>query len=72
MSPDIAPIENVWQLVNMNLRKKNLSAYPQSFVSSIKKEWKSLSSELAVKIAHSMNNGIYEAIDDHIALEAIT
>ena len=24
MSPDLAPIENVWQLLEMKLRKKNL------------------------------------------------
>ena len=63
MSPDIAPKENVWQLVKMNLRKKNLSTY-QSLVSAIKKEWKFLSSELAVKLAHSMNNRISEVIDN--------
>jgi transposase len=27
MSPDIAPIENVWQLLNMKLRSKNLTTY---------------------------------------------
>ena len=63
MSPDIAPIENVWQLVNMNLRKKNRSTY-QSLVSAIKKEWKSSSSELSIKLAHSLNNRISEVIDN--------
>jgi transposase len=63
MSPDIAPIENVWQLLKMKLRKKKLSTY-QSLVSAIKREWKSLSPELAIKLVHSMNNRISEVIEN--------
>lgn len=63
MSPDIAPIENVWQLLKMKLRKKKLSTY-QSLVSAIKREWKSLSPELTIKLAHSMNNRISEVIEN--------
>jgi len=64
MSPDLAPIENVWQLLKMKIRKKNLSTY-QSLVSAIKREWKSLPRELAVKLVHSMNNRISEVIESH-------
>ena len=63
MSPDIAPIENVWQLLKMKLRNKKLSTY-QSLVSAIKREWKSLSPELAIKLVHSMNNRISEVIEN--------
>lgn len=63
MSPDIAPIENVWQLLKMNLRKKKLTNY-ESLVSAIKQEWKSLSSELAVKLVHSMNHRLSEVIEN--------
>jgi hypothetical protein len=63
MSPDIAPIENVWQLLKMKLRKKKLPTY-QSLVSAIKREWKSLSPELAVKLVHSMNNRLSEVIEN--------
>jgi len=63
MSPDLAPIENVWQLLKMKIRKKNLSTY-QSLVSAIKREWKSLPRELAVKLVHSMNNRISEVIEN--------
>ena len=35
MSPDIAPIENVWQIFKMKLRKKKFTTY-QSLVSAIK------------------------------------
>ena len=27
MSPDLAPIENVWQLLKMNLRRKKIGSY---------------------------------------------
>jgi hypothetical protein len=57
MSPDLAPIENVWQFLKMKLKKKNLSTY-QSFVLAIKRTWKSLPQELAIKLVHSMNNRI--------------
>lgn len=63
MSPDIAPIENVWQLLKMKLRKKKLLTY-QSLVSAIKREWKSLSPELAIKLVHSMNNRISQVIEN--------
>lgn len=62
MSPDIAPIENVWQLIKMKLRKKKLTTY-KSLVSAIKREWKLLFSDLAIKLAHSMNNRIPEVIE---------
>lgn len=63
MSPDIAPIENVWQLLKMKLRKKKLPSY-QSLVSAIKREWKSLSPELAGKLVHSMDNRLSEVIEN--------
>ena len=55
MSPDLALIENVWQLLKMNLRRKKIRSY-RSLVSTIKRQWKSLPSELAVNLLHSMNN----------------
>jgi transposase len=64
MSPDIAPIENVWQLLKMKLRSKNLTTY-QSLVSAIKREWKSLPPELAIKLVHSMNNRISEVVESN-------
>jgi len=63
MSPDLAPIENVWQLLKMKLRKKKLSIY-QSLFSAIKREWKSLPPELAIELVHSMNNRIPEVIEN--------
>ena len=64
MSPDLAPIENVWQLLKMNLRSKKLGSY-RSLVLAIKREWKSLPSQLAVKLVHSMNNRISEVTESH-------
>ena len=62
MSPDIAPMENVWELLKMKLRKKKHSTY-QSLVSAIKRQWKSLSQELAIKLVYGMNNRISELIE---------
>ncbi|CAF3033188.1 unnamed protein product [Rotaria sp. Silwood2] len=62
MSSDLAPIENVWQLLKINLRRKKMESY-QSLVSAIKREWKSLPSELAIKLVHSMNNQMSEVIE---------
>ena len=64
MSPDLAPIENVWQLLKMNLRRKKIGSY-RSLVSAIKREWKPLPSELAIKLVHSMNNRISEVTESH-------
>jgi hypothetical protein len=62
MSPDIAPIENVWQLIKMKLRQKKLPTY-QSLVSAIKREWKLLPSDLAIKLVHSMKNRVSEVVE---------
>ena len=64
MSSDLAPIENVWQLLNMNLRRKKIGSY-RSLVSVIKRKSKSLPSELAVKLVHIMNNRISEVTESH-------
>ena len=64
MSPNLAPIENVWQLLKMNLRRKKIGSY-RSLVSTIKREWKSLPSELAVKLVQTMNNRIFEVTESH-------
>ena len=64
MSPDLAPIENVWQLLKMNLRRKKIGSY-RPLVLAIKREWKSLPSELAVELVHSMNNRISEVSESH-------
>ena len=61
MSPDLAPIENVWQLLKMNLRKRKMTTY-QQLVASIKKEWKRLSLNFAMKLVQSMDNRISEVI----------
>ena len=58
MLPDLEPIEDVWQLLKINLRRKKVGSY-RSLVSAIKREWKSLPSELAIKLVHGMNNRIY-------------
>ena len=62
MSTDLDPIENVWQLLKMKLRKKNFTPY-QSLVSLIMREWKALPQELAIKMVYSMENRIYEVIE---------
>ena len=68
MSPNLAPIENVRQLLKTKLRKKDFTNC-QSLISAIKQEWKSLPLDLATKLVYSMNNRISEVIksdDDFI------
>ena len=61
VSPDLAPIENVWQLLKMKLRGKNLTSY--GFLTcAIKREWKSLATDLTMTLVHSMNSRISEVI----------
>jgi transposase len=64
MSPDLAPIENVWQLLKMKLRTQNFKTY-ESLVSTIKREWKKLPQELAIKLVHSMKNRISEVFESN-------
>ncbi|CAF1514028.1 unnamed protein product [Adineta ricciae] len=62
MSPDLAPIENVWQLLKIKLRKKQFTTY-QSLVSAIKREWKALPQILAIRLVDSMKNRICEVVE---------
>ena len=64
MSPDIAPVENVWQSLKMKLREKKFTNY-QSLVSAIKQEWKAPPKDLSLNLIHSMKNTIFEVIESH-------
>ena len=64
MSPDVAPIENVWHILKMKLRKKKFTTY-QSMVSAIKQEWKALLKDLSLNLIHRMKNRIFEVIESH-------
>ena len=62
MSPDLAPIKNVWQILKMKLRKNNFTNY-QSLVSERKREWKTLPQELVIRLVNSMKNRICEVME---------
>ena len=64
MSPDLAPIENIRQLLKMTLTSKKLTTY-QSLVSAIKHEWKALPRELALRLVHWTENQIFGVIKSH-------
>ena len=64
MSPEIAPIENVWQILQMKLRRKKVRTY-QSLVWAIKQEWKVLPKDLSLNLIRSMKNRIFEVIESH-------
>ena len=66
MPPDIAPIENVWQILKMKLRKKKKLTTYQSLVLAIRQEWKALSKHLSLNLIHSMKNRIFESHSDFI------
>jgi len=61
MSPDLAPIENVWQVLKMNLRKKELKEF-DSLVAAIKEEWNKLPTEFALRLVQSMEKRVSEVI----------
>lgn len=63
MSPDINPIENVWHLLKMPLRKKKLRNY-RSLVAAIHREWKALPVDLAGRLVQTMKNRISEVIEN--------
>ena len=63
MSPDLAPIENMWQVLKMNIRKKILKTY-ESLVLAIKEEWNKLPTELAVRLVQSMKTRVSEVISN--------
>lgn len=60
-SPDLNPIENVWEILKMRLKKK-LGTYG-SLVSAIKREWKELSKELAMRLVQGMKNRVSDVIE---------
>jgi transposase len=62
-SPDVNPIENVWNLVKMSLQKKKLKT-PRSLARAIKRQWKTLPQELAVKLVDSMKNRVSDVIEN--------
>ena len=64
ISADIAPVENVWQIFKMKLRKKKLTTY-QSLVLAIKQEWKALPKDLSLNLIRSMKSRIFEVIESH-------
>ena len=60
MSPDLVPIENIWQLLIMKLKRKFTNC--QSLISAIKRKWKSLPWDMTTKLVRRMNNRISEVI----------
>ena len=46
----------------MQLRKKNFKTY-ESLVSAIKREWKALPADLAIRLAHTMKKRISEVVE---------
>jgi transposase len=67
-SPDLNPIENVWAVLKLNVRKRRPCTVKQ-LVRAIYKEWKELSVEYAQALVSSMTRRVKEVITaqgDHI------
>ena len=64
-SPDPAPIQNIWQLLKMSLRRTKIKSH-QPLVSAMKRRWESFLSELTIKLIHSMNNRISEVFESYV------
>jgi hypothetical protein len=56
ISPDLVPVTNVWELLNIKL-KQTFQTYQHG--------WKSLLPELAMKLVHSMNKRISEIAESN-------
>ena len=56
-------MENVWHVLKMNIRKKNIKTY-RSLVLTIQREWKKLSGELALKLAQSVEHRVLSVVEN--------
>lgn len=67
-SPDLNPIENVWAVMKLNVRKRK-PATVKALVRAIHREWKELSDDYAQALVSSMSRrvqGVIEAKGDHL------
>lgn len=63
-SPDANPIENVWSLMKMKLRGKNISSI-QQLTRALKRIWSELSLEYAEKLSESCTRRCQAIIDNN-------
>jgi transposase len=67
-SPDLNPIENVWAVMKLNVRKEKPTTV-NALVRAIRREWEGLSEEYAQALISSMSRrvkGVIEANGDHL------
>jgi transposase len=67
-SPDLNPIENVWAVMKLNVRKEKPTTV-KALVRAIRREWEGLSEEYAQALISSMSRrvkGVIEANGDHL------
>jgi transposase len=61
MSPDLNPIENVWDILKMKIGRKKIRTL-KGLKSEIKKDWNRLTPELARKLVDSVRNRLSDVI----------
>ena len=61
-SPDINPIENLWHLLNLEVRKRKISN-KNTLQQVISEEWQKISTEITKKLVESMPNRLQAIID---------
>jgi transposase len=64
MSPDQNPIENVWHVMKLNLKKKKIHTV-NGLKGELTKEWNRLPSEFAAKLVDSMKRRIMALIESN-------
>src|ERR1700722_1470897 len=61
-SPDQNPIENVWSIVEMKISRKQIRTI-RGLQQEIKKAWRALPTDLAVKLVNSMERRVQDLIE---------
>ena len=61
VSPDLNPIENLWKVVDQNIKKKGVNNKPQ-LVEAIKEAWKNIDKQVIRNLYGSMQQRLREVI----------
>jgi transposase len=61
-SPDLNPIENLWSIVNENLKGKDISSAPK-LQAELKKLWVNLDTVMLCNLSDSMPRSLQMVID---------
>ena len=64
-SPDLNPIENIWQMIKYSLAKRSVARSVVELDRQIKQEWDAVTQETIQTLIESMPHRIAEVINAH-------